>query len=215
MLTRDQKQELANSLTHGIGWLGSLVGAVLLIAVAVQTGSRLAIAAVGIYCFSLMLTYGSSTLYHSLVHPGAKKVLQKVDHIAIYFLIGGSYTPFVILFLEPNIAWPFLGLIWGLVLLGTLYKTWWLDKAPILSLVFYILLGWMVLLVGRPMLETLPVFCIAALVAGGLFYTTGVIFYVWKRYTYHHAIWHLFVIGGSVSHYLGILYGVGKQLPAG
>ncbi len=214
MLTRGQKQELANSLTHGIGLLGTLIGAVLLMTIAVQTRSRLAVLAVLVYSFSLMLTYGSSTLYHSLTHPGAKRVLQKLDHIAIFFLIGGSYTPLVLLYLKPELGYPFLGLLWGLIALGVIYKTWWLERAPNLSLAFYILLGWMFVFIGKPMLDTLPAFSIGAVIIGGLFYTVGVIFYVWKRYTYHHAIWHLFVIGGSISHYLAILYGLGKQLPA-
>ena len=214
MLTRAEKQELANSITHGIGLLGFMVGAVVMITLAIQTNSRIAVGATALYCFTLILTYGSSTLYHSLSHPGAKMVLQKVDNIAIYFLIGGSYTPFVLVFLSPQLAWPFLGLLWGLIALGTIYKIWWLGLAPRLSVAFYILLGWMFIFISRPMLESLPAFSIVGIVVGGLFYTTGVIFYVWKRYTYHHAIWHLFVIAGSISHYFAILYGLGKQIPA-
>lgn len=213
MLSRVQKQEMANSLTHGIGMLGSLVGVVLLLTLSVQTQSRVAVAASALYAFTLMLTYGSSTLYHSLVHPGAKRILQKLDHIAIYFLIGGSYTPFVLLYLPASMAWPFLGVLWTLIVLGTVYKTWWLGLAPKLSVVFYLFLGWMVVFIGRPMLQSLPSFALLCLAVGGAFYTFGVLFYVWKRYTYHHAIWHLFVLGGSVSHYLAILYIVGKQVP--
>jgi hemolysin III len=215
MLTREQKQELANSLTHGIGLLASLVGVVLLLALSVQTGSRLAVGAAALYSFSLLLTFGSSTLYHSLPHPGAKRVLRILDHVAIYFLIGGSYTPFVLLYLDTEQSWPFLGLLWGLIALGVVYKTWWLDKAPAFSVAFYLGLGWMVLLIARPLFSQLPLFCIWTIALGGFFYTAGVIFFIWKRYTYHHAIWHLFVIGGSASHYLAILYGLGRQVPVG
>ncbi len=210
MLSKAQKQELANSLTHGIALIASLVGVVLMLGLSLQTQSRLAVGAAALYCFSLVLTYGSSTLYHSILHPGAKKVLQKLDHIAIYFLIGGSYTPLVIHYLDPGIGWPFLALLWSLIAIGVIYKSFWLDKAPVFSLIFYLALGWMVLPVARPLFDNLPLFSSATIVLGGAFYTLGVIFYVWKRFTYHHAIWHLFVIGGSASHYLAILYAMSR-----
>ena len=208
MLSRTHKQELANSLTHGLGLLAGMVGVTLLLSLAVRTSSAAVVVSAAVYSFSLLLTYLASTLYHSIQHNEIKRVLHKIDHIAIYFLIAGSYTPFVLIYLDSTTGWTFLAALWSLAAAGVVYKLFWLGKYKRFSLFFYLGMGWMMLFVAKPFLENLPLVCIAWIVIGGFFYTAGVVFFVWKRFTYHHAIWHLFVMGGSLSHYIAVFYGV-------
>lgn len=215
MALQTPRQEIANTLTHGFGLALSLIGVVVLAPIAWRTGSPWLMAGVAVYSLSLLATYLSSTAYHGVRHGALKNLLQKVDHIAIYFLIGGSYTPFVLLYLDPGRGQPFLALLWGFILVGIVYKIFWMGRLPIISVAYYLLLGWMAVFLLRPMLGDLPPFVLWAIAVGGVFYSAGVTFYLWKGFTYHHAVWHLFVVGGSACHYAAILYAVaGLGAPA-
>ncbi len=198
-------EEIANSLTHGAGLALSLAGFVVLIVVAVLYGSALTVASCAIYGASLIAVYASSTVYHSLVSPRWKRVFLRVDHCCIYLLIAGTYTPVVLLNLRGSWGWSLFGVVWGLALLGILFKLWFADRFPILSTLGYLAMGWLCLIAFKPMLASVPAGEMRWLVAGALFYTTGIVFFAWRRLPFSHAIWHLFVMSGSACHYVAVL----------
>ncbi len=199
-------EEIANSLTHGFGLVLSLAGLVALIVVAVQHGNAVSIVSCCVYGATLVCLYAASTAYHSVVSEKRKHVLQIVDHCCIYLLIAGTYTPFTLVVLRGSWGWTLFGLIWGLALAGILFKLWFFERFPIGSVVFYILMGWLAIIAVRPLLRSAPIGELQWVLAGGLFYTTGVIFYAWQRLRYNHAVWHIFVMAGSFCHYVAILY---------
>ncbi|MBK1717155.1 PAQR family membrane homeostasis protein TrhA [Thiocystis violacea] len=197
--------EFFNSISHLIGAVLALIGATVMITLASTEGDALRILSLTIYGLTLFLLYLFSTLYHSL-KGRAKRIFRQLDHHAIYLLIAGTYTPFTLLALQGATGWWMFGAVWSLALIGMV-----LDALPrkgprILSLVIYLTMGWLVLLALDPLIAALPPAGFWALLAGGLFYTVGVIFYVLDtRYPWCHGIWHLFVLAGSVSHYFTIL----------
>ncbi|MBD1400696.1 PAQR family membrane homeostasis protein TrhA [Pelovirga terrestris] len=199
-------EELANSITHGIGALLSIAGLVVLVRLAVSRGDVWHIVSSSIFGATLILLYLSSTLYHSITAPRAKEVLRRFDHIAIYLLIAGTYTPFLLVSLRGPWGWSVFALVWGIALTGILLKVSPLGQKRGLSLTLYLVLGWSILIVLKPLLGYLEPAGIRLLVAGGLAYTGGVIFYGWKRLPYNHAIWHLFVLAGSCLHFFAILF---------
>lgn len=158
-----------------------------------------------IYCFCLMMVYICSTLYHSFAHPLTKRILRTFDHVSIYFLIAGSYTPFMLFYF--NFAAGHIALIgvWILVLIGTVFKIFFTGKWDNISTAIYLLMGWMILLFGKRLLTEVPSDVFFWIAFGGAFYTFGIVFYVWKRFTYHHAIWHVFVLLGSFGHYMAVV----------
>jgi len=202
------EEETANALTHGIGLLLALIGMPVLLAMSVQYQHAPQIIGVVVFGFSIFLVYAVSTVYHAVSHPWVKRRLRVADHICIYFLIGGSHTPFVLLYLNNAFGWTFLAILWGLILLGILYKLFFFGQYPWLSLVFYIFLGWTAIFTIPYMMETMSLICLYWIIAGGLCYTLGTIFYSWETLNYHHAIWHLFVIGGSTGHYVALLIAI-------
>jgi hemolysin III len=196
---------IANSVTHGIGAALSIVGLTVLVAFANLYGDAWHIVSVSIYGATLVLLYLFSTLYHSIQGPRVSRVLQIFDHSAIFMLIAGTYTPFTLVTLRGPLGWTLFGIVWGLALFGVAFQTTLLRKHVAISLGLYIGMGWAVVVAARPLFEALALPGILLLVAGGLSYTLGVIFYVWHRLPYHHAIWHLFVLTGSALHYFAIL----------
>lgn len=198
-------EELANSISHGIGALLSLWGLVVLVNLAVTRGNVWHIVGTSIFGASLILLYLASTLYHSIPAPRARKVLRLLDHIAIYLLIAGTYTPFLLVNLRGPWGWSLFALVWGVALTGILLKVSPLGHKRGLSLTLYLALGWIILIAIKPLLSYLDPVGIRLLVAGGLAYTGGVIFYGWQRLPYHHAIWHLFVLTGSGLHFFAVL----------
>lgn len=202
------KQELANSISHGFGILFGIVCMPILIATAAQTGSKAAVAGTAIYGFSFIMVYTFSTLYHGFQQPEVKRVMKIIDHISIYFLIAGSYTPFVLLFVNNTTGLVLLSLLWTLTFAGMIIKIYHTGKYEKLSTAVYILMGWMLIPVADTFFACLSQPVIALIVAGGLLYSIGVIFYVWRRVTYHHVVWHLFVLAGSICHYAAILLAV-------
>ncbi len=198
------KGEWVNSISHLIGASLALAGLAVLVVLASLKGDPWKIVSFSIYGVTLVALYLFSTLYHS-VRGASKKVFQKIDHSAIYLLIAGSYTPFALVTLRGAWGWSLFGVIWGLALFGIIQDT----LAPgrrILSVVIYLLMGWLALVALRPLAHALPGAGMAWLVAGGVFYTTGVLFYALdKKMSFGHEIFHLFVLAGSVCHYLTIL----------
>ncbi|MBI3222595.1 MAG: hemolysin III family protein [Nitrosomonadales bacterium] len=196
--------ERFNAWTHLAGALLAFVGAVVLIMQAVQGGDPWRVAGMSIYGGTLVLLYSISALYHSL-RGRAKNILRKLDHHGIYLLIAGTYTPFCLVTLRASLGWPLLGAIWGLAMLGMMQEMRPRQGARILSVAIYVVMGWVALVAVDQLLQALGPDGLAWLVAGGLFYTAGIAFYVIDtRMTHAHGIWHLFVLAGSTSHYIAI-----------
>lgn len=196
-------EEIANSITHGIGAALSVAGLIVMMVIAAMNGSAWQIVACAVYGASLILLYFCSTLYHALTNPRAKRVFMILDHAAIYVLIAGTYTPFTLVTLRGPWGWTLFGIIWTLAISGIVFKCFFIHRLRTLSTAVYVLMGWCIVVAIRPLLAALPWHGFLWLLAGGLSYTTGVVFYAWKR-RYAHAVWHLFVIGGSVCHYYAV-----------
>lgn len=209
MTLREQTagEEIANSLTHGLGVVLTLVVGPALVIIAVATDDPWRIVASAIYATSLLLLFTSSTLYHALRAPRAKALFRRIDHAAIYLLIAGTYTPFTLITLRGPWGWTLFGVVWALAVAGVVLKGTFGARLPALSTAVYLGMGWLAIVAIRPLLTNVAPRGIAWLVAGGLFYTLGVVFYVRdERRRYHHAVWHLFVLAGSISHFCAVLW---------
>jgi hemolysin III len=202
---RNSHEELANSLTHGLGLVLSIAGFVALFVLAILRGSALQIVSCSVYGATLVCLYAASTVYHSVRSRRLKRILKIIDHSSIYLLIAGTYTPFTLIILRGGWGWTLFGLVWGLSLFGILFKVWFVDHFKIVSTAVYIIMGWLVVIAFKPLLAMVPGGAIAWLLAGGLSYTVGVVFFAWRKLPYNHAIWHVFVLVGSVCHYFAVL----------
>lgn len=202
------KKELANSISHGFGILFGIVCIPILIAAATRSGNTAAVAGTGIYGFSFLMVYTFSTLYHGFQQPEVKRVMKIIDHISIYFLIAGSYTPFVLLFVYNTTGLVLLSLLWGLTAIGVFIKIYHTGRYEKLSTAVYVLMGWMLLPVANTFFAQLSKPVIVLIMAGGVLYSIGVVFYLWRRFYYHHVVWHLFVLAASICHYAAILIAV-------
>ncbi len=199
-------EEIANAVTHGVAALTSVAGLAVLVAfAAVYSGSATVITAVSIFGASLVFLYTASTLYHAIPNPRAKKVLQVLDHSMIYVLIAGSYTPFCLITLEGVTGTVLCAVVWAIALVGISLQKVLLNKSDWLNCVLYLAMGWLVVFVFEPIVENLPTGGLALLAAGGIAYSLGVIFYVWEKLPYAHAIWHLFVFAGSILQFFSVL----------
>ena len=201
-------EELANTITHGVGLLLSIAGFVILLVLAILHGSAWHIIACTIYGASLVCLYSASTLYHAVISPRIKHALKIFDHSAIYLLIAGTYTPFLLLNLRGPWGWSLFVVIWTLALAGIVFKLRFVDHFPRTSTAVYVLMGWLAVVAVKPVLAHVPVPTLLWLFAGGMFYSGGVIFYSWKRLPYNHAVWHVFVLAGSTCHYFAVLRSV-------
>ena len=201
-------EEIANSITHGLGALLSIAGLVVLVVFASLRGDAWSVVGVSIFGASLIVLYLASTLYHGFPWPRVKAVFRKLDHAAIYFLIAGTYTPFVLVNLRGPWGWTLFGLAWGLAAAGILFEVLTRRPPKWLSLSFYIGLGWLIAIAAKPLFQSVPSLGLIFLGLGGLAYTLGTIFYAWKKLPYHHAVWHLFVVAGSVMHFFSIYFSV-------
>jgi hemolysin III len=197
-------EEIAHSVTHGLGIVLSIAGLAALVAVAVQSGTR-AVVAASIFGATLILLYVASTLYHSIPIPRAKPVLRVLDHSAIYLLIAGTYTPFTLVSLRGAWGWGLLAGVWALAVAGIALEVTPLRRLRRLSIGLYLCMGWLVLIAFRPLVQVVATGGIVLLFLGGASYTAGVVFYVWRRLPYHHAVWHVFVLLGSVLHFFAVL----------
>lgn len=198
-------EEVAHSITHGVGLLAAVTGLVVLVILAAATRDPWRITACSIYATTLVLLYAASTLYHALSATRARNVFRVLDHSAIFLLIAGTYTPFALVSLRGPWGWTLLGIVWGLAVVGVAAKAIFGTRWPILSTALYIVMGWTVVIAVKPLIDHVPPGGIAWLVAGGLAYTGGVVFYAWTRLRYGHAIWHVFVLAGSVCHYIAVV----------
>jgi hemolysin III len=198
-------EEIANAVTHGVGVLGSIVALVLLIIFAAGDRDPFRIASAITFGSALIFLYLSSTLYHSLRAPSAKRVFKILDHAAIYLLIAASYTPFTLVTLRGPWGWSIFAIVWTLAIAGIVTEAFWVDRPKWLSALVFIGMGWIVVVATKPLIESLPAGGLWLLLAGGLAYTLGTVFYILKRVPYFHAVWHLWVIGGSACHVLAVL----------
>lgn len=198
-------EEIANSVIHGIGTVLSIAGMAVLITLAALTGDPYKIAASIVYGLTLVLEYAASTLYHAFPMPRAKHVFKILDHVGIYLLIAGSYTPFCIVTLRDSGGWLLFAAVWTFAAIGIAAEAFWPYRPRWLSAAVYLGMGWMVVLAIRPISAALEPAGLWLLVAGGLAYTVGTIFYVLKKVKYMHAVWHVFVLAGSILHYLAVL----------
>ncbi len=198
------KEEIAHSVSHGIGLLLSVLGLVTMLLYSSRYGDIWHIVSSSIYGATLIMLYGSSTLYHAITIPDLKKMLQKLDHAAIFLLIAGTYTPFTLVNLRGGWGWTLFGLVWSIAVAGMIMELIIKQRYRRVSLGLYLGLGWLVMIAIEPMIASVAPAGLLLLLAGGLFYSLGVIFYVWKTLLFHHAIWHLFVLAGSACHYFAV-----------
>lgn len=199
-------EDFANTVTHAFGLLLSLVGFVALVLMARAYGDVWHVVSCSIYGTTLVVLYLASTLYHSVRGPRWRRALRRLDHACIYLLIAGTYTPFALVNLREDAGWWLFGLAWGFAVLGVCFKVFYTGRFEMLSVLSYLFLGWSVLFVIRSALENIPAGGIAWLLAGGVAYTVGVLFYACQRAPYAHATWHVFVLIGSACHYLAVMF---------
>lgn len=196
--------ERGNVVTHAIGTALAVSGLVILINMAIESSPYIFISFL-VYGVCLVLLYSVSTSYHSISNPSLKLLFQKFDHMAIYIFIAATYTPFCVVALEGNWRWIILFLIWSVAIAGVVLKAFTTGKKPVLSTILYITMGWLIIGVIKTLFENIPLHSFIFLMAGGLFYTFGCLFYISKKLRYNHEIWHIFVMAGSLFHYFSIL----------
>ncbi len=199
-------EELANSISHGIGLVAAVVGAPVLIVAAVWRGSAAGVVGASVFAATLVMLYFTSTLYHALPGDRAKRVFRVLDHAAIFFLIAGTYTPFTLGVLRGGWGWTLFGLVWGLAVVGVVLKVVGGVRYPVLSTSIYLAMGWLVLIAVKPLWDRVPMWGLFWLLAGGLAYTVGVAFFAARRLRYGHFVWHLFVVAGTVCHFIAVLW---------
>ena len=201
----DLRNEIASALTHGLGAVAALAGGAVLITLAAIYGDGWQLGASIVFGVTLLLLYTASTLYHAIQHPVAKGRLKVFDHCAIYLLIAGTYTPFTLVGLRGPVGWWLFGAIWTLALAGVVFKLFYTGRFRRLSTFIYIAMGWLVVVAAKPMFHALDAATLAWLLAGGIAYTAGTAFYLRPHARWSHAIWHLFVIVGSLCHYVAVM----------
>ena len=199
-----QNEEIAHSVTHGIGALLSVLGLAILVVYSSKYGDAWHIVSTSIYGATLIALYTSSTLYHAIKIPNIKRLLQKLDHAAIFLLIAGTYTPFTLVNLRGGWGWTLFGIVWSIAIAGMIMELVVKKRYKVVSIGLYLGLGWIVMIAIGPLMDSIASGGLILLLIGGLFYSLGVVFYVWKRLLYHHAIWHLFVLVGSAFHFFAV-----------
>lgn len=194
------REEIANAVTHGIGVLLSIGGGAMLITLlAIHAGAR-EVAGAAVFAVTLVLLYTTSTLYHAIPHAAAKRRLRVLDHCAIFLLIAGTYTPFTVAALRGGLGWSLFGAVWGLAFLGIVFKLFFTGRLKVLSTTTYVAMGWLAVIAAVPISRELQPAALEWLIAGGIAYTAGTVFYHNRRLRYSHAVWHLFVLAGSTCH---------------
>jgi hemolysin III len=203
--TQTRKEEIANTISHGIGLAGAIIAAPFLIYYTVAHGDAIIVAGASVFITTAILLYLSSTLYHSLEHGKSKDLLQIVDHAAIFLLIAGTYTPFTLGVLRGTWGWALFGLVWGIAAGGIVLKILVGVRYPRISTALYLAMGWLVIFALKPLLEAMTIQGLIWIAAGGAAYTSGVIFYAMPHRRYSHFVWHLFVLAGTAFHFIAIL----------
>lgn len=197
-------EEIAHVATHGLGAIASGAGLAILLVYSAWFGSAWTVASTAIFGATMVLLYSASTIYHAAQAPRARHLAKILDHASIYFLIAGTYTPFTLLALRGTWGWALFAAVWSLALVGAGLEAFWVYRPKWLSAAIYLGMGWMVVLAGRRLVDALPAGALPMLVAGGLLYSLGTLFYVMKRVRYAHAVWHGFVLAGSTCHFLAV-----------
>ncbi|MCP4977564.1 MAG: hemolysin III family protein [Maribacter sp.] len=202
------QQELVNSIIHGFGIIFGIVSIPILIAFAIKSDNTPGVIGAAIYGFCFLQLFTFSTLYHGFQHAQAKRIFQILDHISIYFLISGTYTPFLLIYMNNAFGITLLTVLWGLTALGIVFKIFFTGKWNIISTLVYIAMGCIMIVGGRTFFESIPNAILTMILIGGVLYILGVVFYLWKKYPYNHAVWHFFVLAAAVCHYVAILLAV-------
>ncbi|MCF7886002.1 MAG: hemolysin III family protein [Candidatus Marinimicrobia bacterium] len=202
------KEEIANSITHGIGATLAVAALVILVVFASIQGNPWKIVSFSIYGASLLTLYLASTFYHAFQRPRLKRIFRIVDHASIYILIAGTYTPFTLVTIRGAWGWSIFGIIWGLAIFGIAFKTMFIHKFKIISTLIYILMGWFIVIAMHEVVANLDIMGLIWLILGGVLYTGGVYFFANDSIRFNHAIWHLFVLAGSICHFFAILFHV-------
>ncbi len=199
-------EEIANSVTHGIGLVLSLAGLAALVILAMTRGSTYHIVGCSVYGATLVAVYAASTLYHSFRRPRLKHLFRIADQVAIYLLIAGTYTPFMLVTLRGFWGWLLLTLVWALSLFAIAFKIIFVDRYKAVTMALYLMIAWMAIIAVKPIITTVPIGGLAWIGAGGAAYMTGLVFFAWDRLPFNHTIWHLFVMTGSICHYFAVMF---------
>lgn len=203
--TYSRREEVANAITHGIGTVLSIAALVLLVVFASLKGTAWHVVSFSIYGTTMLLLYLNSTLVHSLREGKAKDLFEFFDHSSIYLFIAGTYTPFLLVAIRGPLGWSLFGIVWGVALFGVAFKAFFVKKFLFMSTIFYIAMGWLIVIAWNPLSAAVAGGGMALLMTGGILYTLGTIFYVWRGFPFHHAVWHVFVLAGSVTHFFAVL----------
>ena len=208
MKDREQtkEEEFTNAIIHGIGVILSIIAMVILVFRAYHHGDSWHLVSFSIYGISLIMLYLASTIYHSFPKGKWKNIFHIIDHSSIFLLIAGTYTPFTLIPLRGPWGWSLFGAIWVIALTGIIAKTIWFDRVKALSVVLYVGMSWLVVIAIKPLIESVNNISLIFLLTGGIFYTVGIIFYRWRRQKFAHAIWHVFVLAGSILHFFGVYH---------
>ena len=201
-----KEEEISNSITHGIGAILSIAALVILIVLSSMNGTAWHIVSFTLFGITMVLLYTSSTLVHALPQGRGKDFFEIMDHSSIYFFIAGTYTPFLFLAVDGWKSWTLFGIVWGLSIGGTIFKSFFVKKFLFTSTILYVVMGWLIVFAWNDLTTNLSQSSLILLVIGGLAYTVGAIFYMWKLFKHHHAVWHLFVLIGTVCHFFSVLY---------
>lgn len=203
--TYTRREEVVNAVTHGIGAVFSVAALAVLVIYAALRGSAWHLVSYTIYGVTMVLMYTSSTVLHALPEGKWKDLFEIFDHSSIYLFIAGTYTPILLTALRSPLGWALFGTVWGIAALGIGFKAFYTKRFVFMSTLGYIVMGWLIVLMWEALTLSLPPECIHWLIAGGIFYTLGSVFYVWRGFPYHHAVWHVFVLAGSAAHFVAIL----------
>ncbi|MGO4540776.1 PAQR family membrane homeostasis protein TrhA [Paenibacillus sp. 2TAB19] len=203
--TYTKREEVANAVTHGIGAMLSIAALVLLIVFSSLKGTAMHVVSFTIYGSAMLLLYLASTLVHSFPEGKAKRVFEALDHSFIYVFIAGTYTPILFHIVQGTLGWVLFGIVWGAAVAGVIFKSFFASRFLFTSTLVYIAMGWIIVFAWKPLTTHLAPGGVQMLITGGLLYTFGTVFYMWRSFPYHHAVWHLFVLGGSIVHFFAIL----------
>lgn len=205
MNSYNRRQEVINSLIHGVGILFGICGFPVLAGLATHHGNTPGIIGSAIYTFGFLFLFTSSTIYHIATEPAIKRIFKVLDHISIFFMIAGTYTPFLLVYINNSFGYALLSVLWALTLIGIFFKIRFTGRYEIVSTIIYLAMGWMMVVGGRRFFDMLPTDVLILVIIGGVLYSVGVFFYIWDKYLLTHAVWHIFVLVAAIVHYVAVL----------